>query len=285
MFNKIIMFGVVICLCAGSVSFGQSLDGKPYDPAVDPNIDMYMANWKESMPQHSHGSLIERDILTAGDPMNPPRKGAVLKYVNGFVYASLSENSSTVPTTLSGEQEVFYILSGNGTITAGNKSSDIHSGVAVLVPADLEFTMKNTGGESLTMYIIKDPVPDGFVPLKSMAVVDENTAPYGTSNGHWSNIRKTLFGKNTGLATLHSVLSIWFDSMTINHPHSHVEGCEEVWTAINGTSIAFIGKQIRRQPPGTAYLIPPDGNTPHSNINTTDKPVHLLYFSVRKDIE
>ena len=285
MFNKIIMFGMALCLCAVSVSYAQNLDGRPYDPAVDPNVDMYMANWKESMPRHTHGSLIGRDILTKGDPMDPPRKGAVLAYVNAFVYASLAANSSTVPTVLDGEQEVFYILSGNGTITAGAKTADIHSGVAVLVPPDLKFTIRNTGDEPVTMYIIKDPVFDGFIPLTDMAVVDENIAPYGTSNGHWSNIRKTLFGKNDGLATLNSVLSIWFDSMTINHPHSHVEGCEEVWTAINGTSIAFIGKQIRRQPPGTAYLIPPDGNTPHSNINTSDKPVHLLYFSVRKDIE
>jgi hypothetical protein len=46
-----------------------------------------------------------------------------------------------------------------------------------------------------------------------------------------------------------------------------------------------LGKQLRLQTSGTAYMIPTDGNTPHSNINHTDKPVKLLYFAVRKDWE
>jgi len=285
MVQKISIAIFLLVIAVSSISIAQSLDGKPYDPAVNPDIDMYMGNWKESMPRHTHGSLVERDILTRGDPMNPPRKGAVLKYINAFVFASLFANNTTQPTILKDEQEVFYILSGKGTITAGKKTADLYSGIAVFIPAGLEFTIKNPCDEPLTMYIIKDPVPEGFSPKSEMLVKDENTAPFGTSNGHWSNIRKTLFGKSDGLATLHSVLSIWHESMTINHPHSHVEGCEEVWTTIYGISLAFLGKEVRWQPPGTAYLIPPDGNTPHCNINVSDEPVHLLYFSVRKDIE
>ena len=54
------------------MSFAQQLDGNPYTPGVDPDIDMFIGNWRESMPKHSHGSLVERDILTKGDSMNPP---------------------------------------------------------------------------------------------------------------------------------------------------------------------------------------------------------------------
>ena len=42
----------------------SQLDPKPYDPQTDPNIDMFISSWKESMPRHSHGSLVERDIFT-----------------------------------------------------------------------------------------------------------------------------------------------------------------------------------------------------------------------------
>lgn len=128
-------------------------------------------------------------------------------------------------------------------ITAGKKTADLYSGIAVFISAGLEFTIKNTCDEFLTMHIIKDPVPEGFSPKSEMLVKDENTAPFGTSNGHWCNIRKTLFGRNDSLATLHSVLSIWHESMTINHPHSHVEGCEEVWTTIYGTSLVFLASK------------------------------------------
>jgi uncharacterized cupin superfamily protein len=58
-----------------------------------------------------------------------------------------------------------------------------------------------------------------------------------------------------------------------------------VWTAVEGTSVLFIGKQIRMQEPGMGYMIPPDGNTPHSNINTSDKRVKLLYFARYSDHE
>ena len=183
---------------------------------------------------------------------------------------------------LDGEQEIFYILGGAGTITDGKSTADLRSGIAVLMPPGLRFTMKSTGDEALTMYLVCEPVPEGFTPNKAMKVVDEMKEPYRGSDGHWAHIPKELFMQDDGLATLEAFLTVTYAPMTIGHPHSHdpYYGAEEVWTAIEGTSIAFIGKQIRRQPPGTAYNIPPDGNTPHSNINTTDKAIKLLYFAV-----
>jgi mannose-6-phosphate isomerase-like protein (cupin superfamily) len=276
----------MICTVAvTAVSIAQDLDGKPYDPAIDANVDMFMNTWRNSMPRHSHGSLIERDILTKGDNLHPTAKGAVLKYTNRYVYATLEPMASTTPVTLNGEQEIFYFLSGTGTITAGGKTADLRYGIAVLMPENLEFTMKNTGSEPLTMYLISEPVPEGFTPVKNMVVKDELSLPVGGSDWHWAHIGKDVFSKRDGLATSYSLLTVSFAPMTISHPHSHVAGCEEVWTAIYGTSVAFIGKQIRMQPPGTAYNIPPDGKTPHCNLNTSDEQIKILYYSVRKDID
>ena len=285
MFYKISTICLILLFTLSSIVFTQTLDGNPYTPGKDANIDMFMGNWRESMPRHSHGSLVERDILTQGDNMKPTAKGAVLKYTNRFVHATLEAHASTTPTTLKGEQEILYILSGKGNIKAGGITADLSSGVAVLMPENVNFTITNTGNETLTMYLISEPVPAGFKPIKNMLIKDENTLPISGTTGHWAHIVKRLFEKKDGLATLYSVLTVAQDPMTIGHPHSHEPGCEEVWTAVKGTSIAFLGKQIRMQPPGTAYNIPPDGNTPHCNINTTDKQVKLFYFSVRKDID
>jgi len=273
---------LAICLSSVSVSYAQSLDGRPFDPAVDPDIDMNIGSWHDSAPKLTHGNLVERDILTRGDPLDPPVKGAVLTFMKRFTYAVLGANDTTSPTTLKREQEVFYIISGSGVVKAGGKTADLYAGIAVLMPPDLKFTISNTGDEDLTMYLICEPVPDGFKANKDMKTVDENVLPYRTSSGHWSHIPKELFLTKDNLATLQAVLTVTYDPMTIGHPHSHDPdyGSEEVWTAITGTSIAFIGKQIRMQPPGTAYNIPPDGNTPHANINNTGKPIKLLYFAV-----
>jgi len=266
-----------------SLAFSQTLDGKPYRVGIDPNIDMFIGNWQESMPQKTHGSLIERAVLTKGDPLNPPTKGAGLKYINRFTYATLDAHASTTPVTLKGEQEIFYITSGTGTITAGKKTSGLYEGICILMPANLEFSMTNTGDEPITMYLVSEPIPEGFRPNKDMLVKDENTLPVQSTTGHWCHIVKNFFETDAGLGTLERVLTVCFDPMTIGHPHSHGEGCEEVWTAVKGTSLAFIGKQIRNQPPGTAYMIPPDGNTPHANINNTNEQIKIFYFARYKD--
>lgn len=276
---------LVIVFMAVSFAAGQTLDGTPYTPGKDPNVDMFMGSWKDSMPFHTHGSLIERNILTKGDPMKPPTKGAVLKYVNRFTHATLNASGSTQPTTLKGEQEVLYILSGKGTIKAREKTDDLYPGIAVLVPAECEFTMECTGEKPLTMYLINEPVPSGFRPNKDILVKNENTTPVSSSNGHWCHIVKGLFSTNDGLGTLESVITVALDPMTMGHPHSHTEGCEEVWTSIKGESIAFLGKQIRMQSPGIGYMIPPDGNTPHSNINTGKEQIKMFYFARYRDHE
>lgn len=277
-------FALALLICA-SAATAQTLDGSPYTPGKDPDIDLYICNWMESMPRTTHGSLVERDVFTKGDPMKPPRKGAVLQYINRFAHATLAGHASTTPTTLKGEQEIYYILSGKGTIKAGKKTSNLYEGICILMPANLEFSMTNTGDEELAMYLINEPIPAGFRPNKDMLVQDENTLPIQSTNGHWIHIVKNFFETDAGLGTLERVLTVSFDPMTIGHPHSHDAGCEEVWCEVKGTSIAFIGKQIRMQPEGTAYLIPPDGKTPHSNINTTDKQTKMFYFARYKDHE
>ena len=285
MTRSLIVLSLVFCLMCFNVAFAQTLDGSPYTPGKDPDIDMFIGSWKESMPVHTHGSLVERAILTQGDPFNPPTRGAVLKYINRFTYAALAAKASTAPTTLDGEQEILYVLSGKGTIQADGETYGLYKGIAVLVPAGLEFVMKNTGDGDLTMYLINEPVPAGFRPNSEILVKDENIIPISSTTGHWCHIVKGLFGTKDGLGTLEAVITVAFDPMTIGHPHSHKEGCEEVWTGITGTSIAFLGKQIRCQPPGTAYMIPPNGNTPHANINTSNEQIKMFYFARYRDHE
>lgn len=274
---------VLLLLGTSGLALSQTLDGKPYDPAVDPDIDLYLCSWKESMPRHTHGSLIERDVLTRGDAMNPPRKGAVLEYVNRFAHATLESGAVTTPTTLENEQEIFYIMSGKGILTAGGETAELREGIAVLMPANLEFTMKNIGDDAITMYLVNEPTPEGFRPNEDMIVIDELAKPVDSYDGHWCHIVKYLFETDVGLGTLERVLTVSFDPMTIGHPHSHADGCEEVWAAVKGSSVAFIGKEIRDQEPGMAYMIPPDGKTPHANINYSNERIKIFYFARYRD--
>jgi mannose-6-phosphate isomerase-like protein (cupin superfamily) len=278
----------IILILAGSATkpMCQQLDPSPFDPAFDPDVDLYLSHWSESMPRHSHGSLIERDILTKGSALDPPRRGAVLEYLNRFAYGVLNAGTSTVPSSLKGEQKLLYISSGSGVIETEEKSVHISKGFCLFIPEKLEFTMHNNGDSPLEMYVFSEPVPEDFIPRTEIGVKNENMIPFNSVVGHWCYMEKDFFLKGDGLATIHGICTLTLAPMTIGHPHFHVKGCEEIWTTVSGNNIAFLGKEIRKQPPGAAYMIPPDGKTNHSNINVSgSEPLVMLYVSVRKDIE
>ncbi|MEO6910729.1 MAG: cupin domain-containing protein [Edaphobacter sp.] len=256
----------------------------------DRRIDMFLGDWHDSLPRQQYGSLILRDVLTKGDNFNPPQKGAVLESANFLAYGRLQSHASTIPSQLQGVQEVYYILGGSGEISAGEKTFALHRDIAILMPAGLSFVMKNTGDEDITMYVVNEPVPAGFHPIQQMLMVDERKVPVRTplvaseytipgASGHWAHIVRDLFNKHDGLATVGDIITVELDPVTMGEPHPHQPGHEEIWAAIDGTSLAFIGTELRVQPPGVAYMLRPDGIMQHSNINSGAKPVKFLWFS------
>ena len=258
-----------------------NLDGRPYNPETDPNIDMYIRSWKESMPVRTHGNLVERDVLTkCDDPMNPPEPGAVLKYINRFTYATLARNSITSKTTLNGEQELFYILSGTGTVSGGGETHDLYPGMAFLIPGNLEFSMACGGDEPLEMYLVAESTPDGFKPNDHIVVRDGNLEPFHTTTAHWVNSNKWLIRKEEGFARIRLALTVEVPPGAFAQPHSHGAGTEEVWCSMTDGAMALLGKQIRELPSGTAYMIPPNGTTPHANFNVTAEPQRYFYFVI-----
>ena len=152
--KKVFVFCFACLLMTSSFILAQApdysqLDPKPYNSETDPNIDMYMGNWKNSMPRNIHGSLVVRDILTScdSDPMHPTKKGAVLTEIKSVSYATLESHASTTPSKLEGEQELYYIQSGKGIIKSGKKSAKLLEGISIVIAPGIEFTMENTGDE------------------------------------------------------------------------------------------------------------------------------------------
>jgi mannose-6-phosphate isomerase-like protein (cupin superfamily) len=268
-----ILASVALALCAG-------LSPLALAQATGDRIDLYFGDWHASTPRMARGSLNQREIFTRGDPQNPAQKGAVLRYINSYTYATLAPHASTKATRLDGQQEIYFVESGRGTVTAAGQTADLFRNIAILVPANLEFTIKSTGDQALAMYVINEPTPPGFRPNSSILVRDENKIPITSSDGHWAHIVKTLFVTADGLGTLQSVLTVTLDPLTMGKPHlvDH-DDIEEVWTALEGTSLAFVSNQLRRQTPGMSFYHIPDNKTPHTNINQNeDAQVKFLYF-------
>jgi mannose-6-phosphate isomerase-like protein (cupin superfamily) len=281
-----------------------------YAPARDPEdrrIDFFISDWHESMPRHIHGSLVVRDILTRNDNFAPPFRGAILQYANSTSYATLAPHASTIPSKLTGQQEIFYLISGVGKITAAGETAEVRKDVAAFVPANLEFVMQNTGDQALRMYIINEPTPAEFKPRDRMMVVDERSAHVRTpavvasyasgigvqanpaanqpdpyivpgASGHWAHVVRELFSGRDGLGVLSSVITVELSPLSLGEPHPHAPGHEEIWLALEGDSLAMMGSELRMQHPGMAYMVRPDGAMIHSNINFSDHTVKFLWF-------
>lgn len=267
---------VLLALCAAGSRLHAQTTGD--------HIGFYFGDWHSANPHTVRRSLEERDILTRGDGMNPTRPGAVFRFLNSYAYATLAPGASTEPTRLDGQQEIYFVASGIGTVSAGGQTAGLSRNVAVLMPAGLEFTLKSTGDEPLAMYVINEPIPPGFRPNASMLVRDENKIAISSSNGFWAHIAKPLFATADGLGTLESVVTVTLDPLTIGKPHpapnEDTHDIEEVWTALYGNSLALVGNQLHEQTPGMAYLHIPDNLTPHTNINpSSDSQAKFLYFA------
>lgn len=267
-----------------SLAFCTLLSSPMVAQTTGDRIDRYFGDWHASRSRMAHGSLDERDLLTRGDAMNPTEKGAVLRFINSYAYATLAPHASTKAEKLEGQQEIYLIQSGKGTVRGAGQSVDLYRNIAILVPAGLEFKLENTGDQPMTMYVINEPTPPGFRPNTSILARDENQLPISSSSGMWAHIVKTLFVTSDGLGTLEAVLTVTLDPLTIGKPHpfpgEDTDEIEEVWTALDGTSLAMVGNQLRWQSPGTAYLHIPDNKTPHTNINSSeDSQDKFLYFA------
>ena len=233
-------------------------------------VDMYFGDWHASKAE-TKGPLTEHAVFTKGDAMKPTTKGAILHYVDSYVYTTVAPGGSSPSTTLSGKQQVYYFTTGIGTVSAGGETVPVSLNIAVLVPSNLAFTIKNTGKEPLGAYVITEPTPSGFQPGSKLVVKDENSTPISTTQFEWSGIVKPLFTSADGLATLSRVQTVTLDALTITRPFvGTLPHAEQLWVELYGTGITFIGPYLRRQKPGTGYEHPPDNLAPTSSVNYSE---------------
>jgi mannose-6-phosphate isomerase-like protein (cupin superfamily) len=258
------------------------LDNNPINPAAEPDVDMFMGNWKDAWPRVAHGNLYVRDMLTAlptgGDPLHPARKGAVLTNAEAVSYAMLEPRSSAhrLDGELKDVQETFVVDSGTGSITAGGKTFPLSKGKAFILTPGLDFKLTATGEHYLTFYVVTEKVPAGFTPKASFEVVDNSAKPQTVAA--WYDQERPLISKSDGLSQYGAVTQVQLKSMAMSRPYSDGKDVEEIWIATDGDTEMLFGKELRRLTPGTAYRVPSTGITAHANINVAGKPAGFLYM-------
>jgi len=251
-------------------------------PGADPDVLFYINHWRNSPPRQGHGGLLERDILTRGDPFQPPRKGAVLRYLRAFRRAELLPGTNTREYRDAREQVFLYVMSGRGTIAANSRTVELEQGMAVVVPAGLSYRLSNPAVEPLELILAAEETPDDFVPRNELSVGRyRDSRP--VVGAHWAHIaRPFLYDEEPRFANPMGFVVVSMDAFDIAQPHTHPVAAEEIWLQLRGTSLLFFGNRLLRQEPGEAFLVPPTNRAPHSSINPSDGQQQWLFFGCRK---
>ncbi len=250
-------------------------------PEVDTDVALFINHWRNAVPRTSYGGLIERAILTPGNPQHPTKKGAVLKYITSFGQAVLQPKTSTARVKDAKEQAFFYVTSGTGSIQSGRQRAHLEAGTAVVVPAGLEYLFVNEAEVPLEMIIATEDIAPGFKPNNVLSVGSSHDAEPAVGH-HWAHIaRGFLFDVPPKFSRPLGFIVVGMDAFDIAQPHTHPPGTEEIWCQLRGVSLLFFGNRLMRQEPGEAFLVPPNNRVPHSSINPTTEPMLWLFMGCR----
>jgi mannose-6-phosphate isomerase-like protein (cupin superfamily) len=280
--KNIICFAIFLCLVtmgtlaqqasgnrSGKNEREDQLDPSPVNPAVDPDINKFLGDWRSSQPRTMYGKLVFHDILTrldSKDPIHPIKRGAVLSWDHNISYVTLAPGATAQGRVGSGEQQIFYTSGGTGKITVNGQAHDLKEGSGFMLSPEFSFEMTNDGKAPLEFYVRDEPIPPGRKPATDITVMNrfDNDRRLGS---HWVH---TCNGGPPGM------LLCTIPPHSIPQPHSHP--VEEIWILVKGESILSLGKNIVRMHPGEAYEIPRTGLAAHSNLNMTDEPIQMIYM-------
>jgi quercetin dioxygenase-like cupin family protein len=271
------MIVAFLLVITGTACLAQEYHEYPANRVTQVNVDQFIGSWKHSEALVTHGTLIERTILRAGDPEKPGPPGAVLEFHRKISVAMLEAGMKT-PAGKHSEQEIIYVEGGVGELRSGRMAWPLREGVAALIPPEMEHAFVAGGDDPLEMVLITEAYDSKVKLRKDILVRDRRDLPFAEPMAAWNYNAQCLFGPPDGIDANETILLVSMEPMTNSFPHSHSPHWEEVWLKLPPTgSFALLGSEVRKQDPNEAFLAPPDGKTWHSVINLTEKPLYWLY--------
>jgi mannose-6-phosphate isomerase-like protein (cupin superfamily) len=294
---KMLSFSVLAAIVAASLLFArpsQKTAGPPdpsyredaewnrRHPGLDIDVSLYINHWRNAAPRVGHGGLIERDILTPGDPFHPAKKGAVLRFLKTYARAELAPGTGTRDWKDDREQVFFFIMAGSGSIAALGRTAGIEEGTAVVVPPGIACRLANPGDRPLEMLLAAEETPADFVPLKEISIGRfRDSLPL--IGAHWAHVaRPFAYDREPKFAHPMGFVVVSMDECDIAQPHTHPAAAEEIWLQVKGHSLLFFGNELLKQEPGEAFLVPPNNKAPHSSIRPDGEPQLWLFFGCRE---
>jgi mannose-6-phosphate isomerase-like protein (cupin superfamily) len=230
------------------------------------DIDRFVGDPLLSSVRVSRGVIYQRSILREGNPYQPGDPGAVLEYRKDYSLGTITGFNRTALVQIP-EAQFWYVESGKGRLDNGDAYWDLHEGIGVLMAPNARHRVVNTTDEPLKMLMLTW-VPVDPARLAQILVRDVYSLSLPALGAHWNYFGTNFFSPADGLHPNEAFAVVYMPPMTVAEPHAHIVHWEEIWTKLPPYGSYFVlGSEVRKMPPNTAFLAPPNSLTTHSVMN------------------
>ncbi|MBI2672831.1 NAD-dependent epimerase/dehydratase family protein [Candidatus Woesearchaeota archaeon] len=243
------------------------------------NTIEYIKTSKDREDSYNRNGLTLETIFARRDSQPKNESRNLLNHIVKFSFATLSPKKLTTTASYN-EQEIFYVVKGEGVIITGERRLKIGKDYAFIIPPKVDYAISNTSEENLEILVITEEAPKNS--KNEITIKDTNKIPFDNFDPllHWCHHSKTIFSfEKDNLTKTHYISLVYVDGEKLPEPHPHFNGHDEVWHALEGKTImAFKDNLMCTQIPGTSILIPDNGQIPHTSINPFKETAKFFFF-------
>jgi mannose-6-phosphate isomerase-like protein (cupin superfamily) len=99
--------------------------------------------------------IIANDLCELRELFNPAIEALPVGY--SLAHAVVQPGQCTLRHHLEGASEVYYLLTGRGTMHVGDEAREVQAGDALIIPSGAVQFLENTGEEPITFLAIVEP--------------------------------------------------------------------------------------------------------------------------------
>ena len=254
---------------------------------VDPTwLHRYLPALHEASAELASPACHYKPMFGEGDA-----ESRILRSVSRFGEAVLDARGDCQTTSYDHQEEIYFVLDGNGTLHYGDQTYPIRTHDFAYLPPGIRHSISNPSAQALRVVVMGFKIPSS-IPLRAPSagprIANLDQVKQETVEGHPTSVLyKLLLGPRTGTRDVideaYDVTSLfWMDFAPggTNFPHHH-ETAEEIYLVIEGEGEMVAGSGMdgveARYPAkaGDAYYFRPNCTVGFYN---QDKPGAKAYI-------
>src|SRR5690242_6768740 len=266
----------------------MALPAASQERKVDPTwLRRYLPEVTEEKAQMASSSCHFQPIFGEGD-----HDAKSVQSVTRFAEVTVDPRGSCHPVSYDREEEIYFIVRGNGTLQYANETQTMKGNDFTYLPPGIQHSIANATQDPLQVLVMGFKIPQHVVinpPAPRPTIVNMDSVKEETVSGHPSSVLyKLLVGpreaKRDAIDEAYVVTSLFlmdFAPGGTNFPHHH-EAAEEIYLVLDGNGEMAAGSGMDgiegRFPAkaGDAYYFRPNCTVGFYNQNKAGVKAHIL---------